>query len=118
MIHCFNNDKKLKELFYYLEFLYEEDTEEAKSFFFNIFKESLHLLVYPFTVETFDFSDEAYFDKIYAKGEELTKSKDVRKNGAARGSRHILYINRAYFGLFSILHEIKAVVSTKTSFEF
>ncbi len=114
----FNNDEKLRKLFYYLEFLYEDDTEEAKTFFFNIFKESLHLLIYPFTVASFDFSDEEYFNKIYAKGEELSKSKDVRKNGAARGSRHILYINRAYFGLFSILHELKATVNTKTSFQF
>lgn len=114
----FNNDDKLRELFYYLEFLYEDDTDEAKQFFFNIFKESLHLLIYPFTVDSFDFSDEEYFNKIYAKGEELSKSKDVRKNGAARGSRHILYINRAYFGLFSILHELKAEINTKTSFQF
>ena len=114
----FNNDAKLKELFYYLEFLYDDDTPEAKDFFFNIFKESLHLLTHPFTVDSFDFSNEEYFNKIYAKGEELSKSKDVRKNGAARGSRHILYINRAYFGLFSILHELKAVVNTKTSFQF
>lgn len=113
-----NDDNKLRELFYYLEFLYEDDTEEAKEFFFNIFKDSLLLLVHPFTVDNFDFSDEEYFNKIYAKGEELSKSKDVRKNGAARGSRHILYINRAYFGLFSILHELKANIKTNTSFKF
>lgn len=114
----FNDKVKLTELFYYLEFLYENDTEEAKEFFYKIFKESLHLITLPFTVENFDFADDDYFAKIYAKGEELSKSKDVRKNGAARGSRHTLYINRAYFGLFSILHELKAEINTKTSFKF
>lgn len=114
----FNNKEKLTELFYYLEFLYENDTEEAKEFFYNIFKESLHLITLPFTVDEFDFADEDYFTKIYAKGEELSKSKDVRKNGAARGSRHTLYINRAYFGLFSILNQLKAKINTRSSFEY
>lgn len=114
----FNDKEKLTELFYYLEFLYENDTKEAKEFFYNTFKESLHLITLPFTVDEFDFSDETYFEKVYAKGEELSKSKDVRKNGAARGSRHTLYINRAYFGLFSILNQLQAKVNTRCSFEF
>jgi predicted unusual protein kinase regulating ubiquinone biosynthesis (AarF/ABC1/UbiB family) len=112
------DDDKLKDLYHKLEFLLESDNKETEELFFNLFKESMDLLVYPFTNETFDFADEAYFDRIYKKGEELSKSKDVRKGGKARGSRHILYINRTYFGLFSILHELKAEIKTKTSFEF
>ena len=112
------DDDKLKDLYHQLEFLLESDNKETEELFFNLFKESMDLLVYPFTNETFDFADEAYFDRIYKKGEELSKSKDVRKGGKARGSRHILYINRTYFGLFSILHELKAEIKTKTSFEF
>ncbi len=114
----FNNDEKLEDLFYFLEFLYKDDTQEAKDFFFPLFKETLHLLIYPFTVEEFDFSDESYFNKVYQRGEELSKSKDVRKNGAARGSHHIIYINRAYFGLFSILNQLGAKIKTRTSFRF
>ena len=112
------DDDKLKDLYHKLEFLLESDNKETEELFFNLFKESMDLLAYPFTNETFDFADEAYFDRIYKKGEELSKSKDVRKGGKARGSRHILYINRTYFGLFSILHELKAEIKTKTSFEF
>jgi len=112
------DDDKLKELYHKLEFLLESDDKETEELFFNIFKESMELLVHPFTNETFDFADEAYFDRIYKKGEELSKSKDVRKGGKARGSRHILFINRTYFGLFSILHELKAKIKTNTSFEF
>ncbi len=114
----FNNEEKLTELFYYLEFLYESDTPAAKSFFYKIFKESLHLITLPFTVDEFDFADESYFAKVYAMGEDLSKNKDVRKNGAARGSRHTLYINRAYFGLFSILNQLQAKVNTRSSFQF
>ena len=100
-----------------MEFLLESDDKETEELFFNLFKESMELLVHPFTNETFDFADEAYFDRIYKKGEELTKNKEIRKGGKARGSRHILFINRTYFGLFSILHELKAEIKTTTSFK-
>ena len=112
------NDDKLKALYHKLEFLLESDDKKTEELFFSLFKESMDLLIYPFTQEKFDFADEAYFDRIYKKGEELSKSKDVRKGGKARGSRHILYINRTYFGLFSILHELSAEITTTTSFEF
>ena len=111
------DDDKLKELYHKLEFLLESDDRETEELFFNLFKESMELLVHPFTNETFDFADEAYFDRIYKKGEELSKSKEIRKGGKARGSRHILFINRTYFGLFSILHELKAEIKTTTSFK-
>lgn len=111
-------DDKLKVLYRKLEFLLESDDKETEELFFNLFKDSMDLLVYPFTNETFDFADEEYFDRIYKKGEELSKSKDIRKGGKARGSRHILFINRTYFGLFSILHELKAEIRTTTSFVF
>ena len=112
------DDDNLKALYHKLEFLLESDDEKTEELFFTLFKESMDLLIYPFTQEKFDFSDEAYFDRIYQKGEELTKNKDIRKGGKARGSRHILFINRTYFGLFSILHELKAEITTTTSFEF
>lgn len=113
-----SDDDKLKTLYYQLEFLLESDNQETEKLFFEVFKESMDLLVFPFSKETFDFSDEEYFNRIYEKGEELSKRRDVRKGGKARGSKHILYINRTYFGLFSILHELKAEISTKTSFKF
>lgn len=114
----YGNEDKLKKLFFDLEFLYQDDSMDVQELFYGVFKESMDLLIFPFTKDEFDFSDENYFNAIYAKGEELSKRKDIRKNGAARGSRHILFINRAYFGLFAILHELKANVKTNTSFTF
>jgi len=76
------------------------------------------LLIKPFVTDTFDFSDKKYFDDLFAMGEDLKTRKDLRKNGVARGSRHILYINRTYFGLFALLHDLGTTISTKTSFKF
>ncbi|MCB9188391.1 MAG: AarF/ABC1/UbiB kinase family protein [Flavobacteriales bacterium] len=113
-----NDNKKLKELFFDLEFIFRDEPKEVQDLFFDVFKTSMELLIRPFMSDTFDFSDPTYFDELYAMGESLKSRKDIRKNGAARGSRHILYINRTYFGLFALLNELGATIQTKTSFTF
>ncbi|WP_394340891.1 hypothetical protein [Nonlabens agnitus] len=30
-----------------------------------------------------------------------------------RGSKHLLYINRTFFGLYNLLHDLKATVNTR-----
>jgi len=112
------DDAQLRALFFDLEFLYQDEPKSSQDLFFEVFKNSMNLLIKPFLGETFDFSDQTYFDEMYAMGEDLKKRKDIRKNGVARGSRHILYINRTFFGLFSLLNELNATVTTTTSFNF
>jgi predicted unusual protein kinase regulating ubiquinone biosynthesis (AarF/ABC1/UbiB family) len=111
------DDAKLKELYYELEFIYKDEPETAQQLFFDVFKSTMELLTRPFMSETFDFSNQAFFDELYEMGESLKNRKDLRKNGVARGSRHILYINRTYFGLFSLLNDLKATVNTTSSFQ-
>jgi hypothetical protein len=45
-------------------------------------------------------------------GEELTKDTQLRKMNGNRGSKHFLYINRTFFGLYNLLHDLKARVNT------
>ncbi len=113
-----NNDESLRELFFDLEFIFRDEPKSSQDLFFDVFKNSMSLLIRPFLNDTFDFSDQKYFDELYAMGDELKNRKDLRKNGMARGSKHILYINRTYFGLFSLLNELGATITTKTSFDF
>ncbi|MFT7155901.1 MAG: putative unusual protein kinase regulating ubiquinone biosynthesis (AarF/ABC1/UbiB family) [Parvicella sp.] len=112
-----NDDERLRSLFFDLEFLFHDEPKSSQDLFFDVFKNSMSLLIRPFINETFDFSNQDYFTELFQMGEELKKRKDIRQNGMARGSIHILYINRTYFGLFSLLNELGATISTKTSFE-
>jgi predicted unusual protein kinase regulating ubiquinone biosynthesis (AarF/ABC1/UbiB family) len=111
-----SDDAQLRELYFDLEFIYRDEPLEAQELFYEVFKSTMNLLTRPFMSEQFDFSDESYFKELYEMGESLKNRKELRKNGLARGSRHILYINRTYFGLFALLNELKATVRTKTSF--
>ncbi|MGV3603609.1 MAG: ABC1 kinase family protein [Dyadobacter fermentans] len=96
-----------------LEILTEKDTQAEIVYFSNLFRDILALLTQPFQAETFDFSDEAFFLKLAALGEKYANDKELRKMNMNRGSKHFIYINRTFFGLFSLLHDLKAVVDTK-----
>jgi predicted unusual protein kinase regulating ubiquinone biosynthesis (AarF/ABC1/UbiB family) len=89
-----NKPERLEELFYKLMFLYEDDTDEDKVFYRELFETTLRLLVKPYYTDYFDFGDNAYFEEIFRTGERLGKSEKLRKSSRPRGSHHALYLNR------------------------
>lgn len=97
-----------------LEMLYDTDSSVEQEFYYTIFIELNRLIARPFEYEEFDFGDDAYMASIYAKGEELSKNDQLRKSKEARGSHHSLYINRTFFGMYSILNQLKANIKTGT----
>lgn len=106
------NEEELNEIFYGLEFISDRDTEEEKIYFKNIFKDMISLLGKPFHVDTFDFSDNSYFEQIFMLGDKISNDKMFRKSRQARGSRHGLYINRTYFGIYNLLNQLQANITT------
>jgi hypothetical protein len=58
----------------------------------------------------FDFSQKEYFEQLYGFGEELTNMKELRQSKKARGVRDAIYLNRTYFGLYNILHDLKSKI--------
>ena len=108
----YQDEVKLKEVCDSLNFLMPSDTPELRSFYLNIFKDAIELLGRPFRQGKFDFSDKQYFDEINTMMMGLAMNKEVRKTNGARGSKHSIYVNRVYFGLYNILHEMGAEVVT------
>jgi len=111
----YSDEVRIREIYMNLEMIHKEDSPEEVVFFSGLFKHMIDLLILPFTKETFDFGDPAYFQEIYAYTDYIAGLKEVRDSKLARGSRHSLYVNRTYFGLYSILSDLKAVVDTSTS---
>jgi predicted unusual protein kinase regulating ubiquinone biosynthesis (AarF/ABC1/UbiB family) len=91
-----------------LEVLREDDSAEDLVFFKNMFREVLDLFTTPFQYDTFNFSDATFFDEISKLGERYMKNTNIRKLNGNRGSRHIVYMNRTFFGLFSLMFDLKA----------
>lgn len=107
------NKKEMEQLFYALNFIYPDDTAKDKAFFMQLFGQLVELLSRPFKKTTFDFSDPAYFEALFSFGEYLSNLKELRESKRARGVRDALYINRTYFGLYNLLHDLKANVSIR-----
>ncbi len=106
-----NNREELEEVFTKLKFIYIDDTKQERDFFIALFTKLVELLSRPFQTDSFDFSDTEYFTTLYSFGEELSNMKELRESKKARGVKDALYINRTYFGLYNMLHDLKTHVS-------
>ncbi len=94
-----------------LEMIVSSDTPAQIEFFYTIYKEMISLFAKPYTTPTFDFSKPDFFEGLYAYGEKIAKMPEFKQ---ARGVKHFIYINRTNFGLYNILHELKANIKTDT----
>jgi predicted unusual protein kinase regulating ubiquinone biosynthesis (AarF/ABC1/UbiB family) len=97
-------EKKL----YELEILRRDDSPKEIVFFKALFHEMLSLFTQPFQEEYFDFSDDNFFGKIADLGTKYAKSAELKDMNGNRGSKHFIYINRTFFGLYNLMHDLKA----------
>jgi predicted unusual protein kinase regulating ubiquinone biosynthesis (AarF/ABC1/UbiB family) len=102
------NPTLFKEKLFELEILKQEDSKEEQEFFYEMFHELLSIFTAPFHSEIFDFSDTTFFGKIADLGERYSKNTELRKMNGNRGSQHFIYINRTFFGLYNLMHDLKA----------
>lgn len=93
-----------------LEILREDDSPNDLIFFSELFHEMLSLLTAPLQEEEFDFKDPLFFEQIAALSEKYSKNTEIRKMNGNRGSKHFLYINRTFFGLYTLMHDLGAQV--------
>lgn len=104
--------EELDQIFFNLGFVSDKDTPGEQEYFKGIFRQMISLLGRPFHVEEFDFANNEYFQEIFKLGDRISNDKMFRKSKQARGSRHGLYINRTYFGLYSLLNQLQARINT------
>ncbi len=108
----FDNPKEFEAKLFELEILREDDKPSEKAYLIKLFKELLNVSTMPYRHDEFDFSNEEFFGRLAAMGEEFSKDTQLRKMNGNRGSKHFLYINRTFFGLYSLLHDLGAKVDT------
>ncbi|TNJ42449.1 AarF/ABC1/UbiB kinase family protein [Tamlana fucoidanivorans] len=102
------NKRYFKQKLFELEILKEEDSEDEKAFFTTMFHDMLSVFTQPFHKDTFDFSDQDFFSQIVQLGERYSKSANLKKMNGNRGSKHFIYINRTFFGLYNLMFDLKA----------
>ena len=105
-----NNPERFNEKLYELEILKPNDKQKEIDFFTNFFHELLTVFTKPIHQEEFDFSDEVFFSEIAALSEKFANDKELRKMDGNRGSKHFIYVNRTFFGLYNLMFDIKSKV--------
>lgn len=96
--------QKLKQL----DVLKPDDKPEEAVYFKELFHELLSVFVEPYRHENFDFSQEHFSNAIAGLSERFANDKNIRKMNTNRGSKHFIYVNRTFFGLYSLLFDLKA----------
>ena len=93
-----------------LEILRPDDSPKAKKYIVALFHEMLRIFTHPFHEENFDFSDEEFWQRIALISDRLANDEYLRKLNGNRGSKHFLYINRTFFGVYNLMHDLKAKI--------
>ncbi|MEL1254848.1 AarF/UbiB family protein [Flavobacterium sp. DGU38] len=93
-----------------LEILRADDTPSEIEYFTAMFHDLLSLFTKPFQEETFDFSDEKFFNAIAELGKRFSEDTNLKKMNGNRGSKHFIYMNRTFFGLYNLMFDLKAKI--------
>ncbi|MBC7845953.1 MAG: AarF/ABC1/UbiB kinase family protein [Flavobacterium sp.] len=105
-----DNKKLFEDKLFELEILRVDDSKEEIEYFSQMFYDLLSLFTQPFQSETFDFSDEEFFANIAQLGERFSKDTNLKKMNGNRGSKHFIYMNRTFFGLYNLMFDLKAKI--------
>lgn len=100
----------LREALRDLDVILPEDAPEQIETITSLCMTWLELLARPFREGTFDFGDPGFLKAIYEMGEENRKADHLRTMRGQRGSPDTIYVNRAFFGLYSLLGRLRARV--------
>jgi len=103
--------KKTIEAFRKLEMIQPDDSDSQIEFYYTAYREMIELFARPYTSKRFDFSKPEFFEQLYSYGEKISGMAEFKQ---ARGVKHFIYVNRTNFGLYTILHELNAVINTDT----
>ena len=108
------NKNQFESILFDLEILRKDDGPDELIYLSNLFGRLIKILTLPFSQNEFDFGNELFWGEINSLSETLASDQQLRKMNGNRGSKHFIYINRTFFGLYSLLNDLKAKVYTES----
>ena len=106
------NKNQFESILFDLEILRKDDGPDELIYLSNLFGRLIKILTLPFSQNEFDFGNELFWGEINSLSETLASDQQLRKMNGNRGSKHFIYINRTFFGLYTLLYDLKAKVNT------
>jgi len=110
--------KLFNEKLFQLEILRPDDSTSEIEYFTGMFHDLLSLFTKPFKEETFDFADVTFFESIAKLGERFSNDTNLRKMNGNRGSKHFIYMNRTFFGLYNLMFDLKSKIKVNNYLKY
>ena len=111
-----NDPLKFREMLMEIDLIREGDSVEEEKLFLETALNAIKIIARPLMQGEFDFSNEAFYQEMLQFGEEIYANKDFRKPNAIRGSKHAIYLHRAFYGLYGLLHQLGVNVKIDRTF--
>ena len=89
------------------------DTVAERRKMVTICAQTLSVLAKPFHADEFDFGGAEFMNSMWELGEQNRDNPFLREVSGRRGSPDSVYVNRTYFGLYSLLSRLGAKVKTR-----
>ena len=105
------NTAALEEALRDMNVLLPTDSREQVRQVMLVTRSWLELLAKPFHSGRFDFGAPEFLQSIYELGEKGRKDENMRSMKGQRGCPDSVYVNRAFFGLYSLLGRLRARVN-------
>jgi hypothetical protein len=108
-----DDKRELEQALRDMEVILPSDSRKEAELILEMALTWVELLARPFRHGHFDFSDPAFLKAVYELGDESRQAKDLRAIRGERGSPDTVYVNRTFFGLYSLLGRIRARVQIR-----
>lgn len=104
-----DDEATIHELLHTLDILHDDMNAATRDRVESFFGRFGRLIVQPYRSDTFDFSDDAFYDELKACFREGSKLRETS------GSHHFIFINKVLVGLFGIMNQLKPKLNTARS---
>jgi predicted unusual protein kinase regulating ubiquinone biosynthesis (AarF/ABC1/UbiB family) len=106
----FDDYAKAEQVLLQLELLRPADDAARRKYLVDLFGRMIQLIAKPYHLGRFYFNDNHFYEQITELGTEIAKLHELR------GSKDYLFINRTYFGLFSLFQQLDVEMNTVCQF--
>lgn len=111
-----NDPIKFRQMLSQIDLIRDGDSIEEEKLFLETALNAIKIIARPLLQGEFDFGDESFYEEMIQFGEDIYANKDFRKPNAIRGSQHAIYLHRAFYGLYGLLHQLGVKVKIDRTF--
>lgn len=106
----YNHPDQLRKVFFDLEIFRPSDSEERIQELMELFSTLSKMIAKPYQYKTFYFGDKEFLEEVNQI------SKIAASIGEIRGKKDFLFVNRTFFGIFSLMKELDATIVTQCKY--